>query len=53
MLQRDLSIELLGTRHPSPLLLGPIGVLGIVHEQAEVAVAQAGSAGVRAASSCV
>ncbi|MFO0813161.1 MAG: lactate 2-monooxygenase [Gemmatales bacterium] len=43
VLQRDLSIELLGTRHPSPLLLGPIGVLGIVHEQAELAVAQAAS----------
>lgn len=41
VLQRDLSIELLGVRHPTPLLLGPIGVLGIVHEQAELAAAQA------------
>lgn len=41
VVQRDLSIDLFGIRHPTPLLLGPIGVLGIVHDQAEVAVAQA------------
>ena len=39
--QRDLSIELLGHKYPTPLILGPIGVLGIVHEEAELAVAQA------------
>lgn len=41
VLQRDLSIELFGQKHPTPLLLGPIGVLGIVHPEAEVAVAKA------------
>lgn len=41
VLQRDLSIELLGQRHPTPLILGPIGVLSIVHPDAELAVARA------------
>ncbi len=41
VLQRDLSVELFGHRLASPLLLGPIGVLGIVHPEAEVAVAKA------------
>lgn len=41
VLQRDLSIELFGQKHSTPLLLGPIGVLGIVHPEAEVAVAKA------------
>jgi lactate 2-monooxygenase len=39
--ERDLSVEVLGERHPTPLLLGPIGVLGIVHDAAETAVAEA------------
>jgi isopentenyl diphosphate isomerase/L-lactate dehydrogenase-like FMN-dependent dehydrogenase len=38
---RDLSIELLGRRLPAPLLLAPIGVLEIVHKDAELAVARA------------
>jgi lactate 2-monooxygenase len=41
VLQRDLSVELFGTRLANPLLLGPIGVLGIVNDKAEVAVAEA------------
>ena len=40
-LQRDLSVEVLGTRSPAPFLLAPIGVLSIAHEEAEVGVAKA------------
>jgi lactate 2-monooxygenase len=39
--ERDLSIDLLGRRHPTPLLLAPVGVQSIVHDEAEVAVARA------------
>ena len=39
--KRDHSTTLLGTRMPAPLLLGPVGVLSIVHEGAEPAVARA------------
>ncbi len=39
--ERDLSVELLGRRLPSPLLLAPIGALGAVAEAAEVKVARA------------
>ncbi|HEY0864868.1 MAG TPA: lactate 2-monooxygenase [Lacunisphaera sp.] len=42
--QRDLSIELFGRRLPSPLLLCPIGVLGMVHREADLAVAKAAAA---------
>ncbi len=42
--KRDLSIELFGQRLPSPLLLCPIGVLGLVHRDADLAVAKAASA---------
>jgi lactate 2-monooxygenase len=42
--QRDLSVEVLGTRSPSPFFLAPIGVLGIVHPEGEVAVARAAAA---------
>lgn len=38
---RDLSIELLGRRHRSPILLAPIGVLEMVHQEADRAVARA------------
>ena len=38
---RDLSIELFGQRLPSPLLLCPIGVLGMAHQDADLAVARA------------
>jgi lactate 2-monooxygenase len=38
---RDLSVELLGSRLPAPVILGPVGVQGIVHTDAEVATARA------------
>ena len=41
--ERDLSVDLFGTRYPSPLLLAPIGVQTIVHEQGELATARAAS----------
>src|SRR6266702_7272734 len=34
--KRDLSVELLGTRLPTPVLLGPVGVQGIVHAEHDV-----------------
>ena len=42
--KRDLSIELFGQRLPSPFLLCPIGVLGMVHREADLAVAKAAAA---------
>jgi lactate 2-monooxygenase len=39
--QRDLSLELLGTAMPAPLLLAPIGVQKIVHPDGELATARA------------
>lgn len=39
--ERDTSIELFGQRLPAPLLLAPIGVLQLVHEEADVAVGKA------------
>jgi lactate 2-monooxygenase len=39
--KRDLSVELLGRRLPAPVLLGPVGVQQIVHEDADVASARA------------
>jgi isopentenyl diphosphate isomerase/L-lactate dehydrogenase-like FMN-dependent dehydrogenase len=39
--QRDLSTTILGTPMPAPVLLGPVGVLDIVHPDAELAVARA------------
>jgi isopentenyl diphosphate isomerase/L-lactate dehydrogenase-like FMN-dependent dehydrogenase len=39
--ERDLSVEVLGQRFPYPVLLAPVGVLGIVHPEGEVAVARA------------
>lgn len=39
--QRNISVELFGTKFMSPLLLAPIGVLSIVHPEAEIAVAYA------------
>jgi len=38
---RDLSSTVLGTAFPAPVALAPVGVQGIVHEQAELAVARA------------
>jgi lactate 2-monooxygenase len=42
--QRDLSVELFGRRLPAPLLLAPIGVLELVHAEADLAVARAAAA---------
>ena len=39
--QRDLSIELFGTRLPEPVLLAPIGGQKIAHPDGELAVARA------------
>ncbi|HET7310530.1 MAG TPA: lactate 2-monooxygenase [Mycobacteriales bacterium] len=38
---RDLSTTVLGTKFPAPVALAPVGVQGIVHEEAELAVARA------------
>ena len=38
---RDLSTTVLGTAMPAPVILGPVGVQGIVHPDAELAVARA------------
>jgi lactate 2-monooxygenase len=42
--ERDLSVEVLGTRSPSPFFLAPVGVLSIAHEDAEVAAARGAAA---------
>jgi lactate 2-monooxygenase len=42
--QRDLSIELFGRRLSTPFLLNPIGVLEMVHRDADLAVARAAAA---------
>ena len=39
--QRSIATELFGMSLPSPVLLAPIGVLSIVHPEAEIAVARA------------
>lgn len=39
--RRNLSVEVLGERFPHPLMLAPIGVQGIIHEEAEIEVARA------------
>jgi lactate 2-monooxygenase len=39
--QRDLGVEVLGTRFRAPFMLAPIGVQGILHKDAELAVARA------------
>jgi len=41
--ERDTSIELFGRRIPSPVLLGPVGVQGVVHSDGDVASARAAS----------
>jgi lactate 2-monooxygenase len=38
---RDLRVNLLGFEMPAPLLLAPVGVISIVHAEAELAVARA------------
>ena len=42
--ERELSVEVLGTRSPAPFFLAPIGVLGIAHPEGEIAVARAAAA---------
>lgn len=39
--QRDLSVELFGVQLPSPVILGPVGVQGILHAVGELASARA------------
>jgi lactate 2-monooxygenase len=39
--QRDLSVKVLGKRFSAPVMLAPIGVQGILHKDAETAVARA------------
>jgi isopentenyl diphosphate isomerase/L-lactate dehydrogenase-like FMN-dependent dehydrogenase len=41
---RDLSVDLLGTRMPAPVLLAPIGVQTLLHEEGELASARAAAA---------
>jgi hypothetical protein len=41
---RDLSVELFGTTLPSPILLGPVGVLEMIHRDADLAIARAARA---------
>ena len=41
---RDLSVEMFGRRHRLPFLLAPIGVLEMVHREADRAVARAAAA---------
>ena len=42
--ERDLSVDILGTPSPAPVMLAPVGVLSIVHAEAERAVARAAAA---------
>jgi lactate 2-monooxygenase len=42
--ERDISVEVLGTRSPAPFFLAPIGVLSIAHGEGELAVARAAAA---------
>jgi lactate 2-monooxygenase len=43
-IERDLSVEVLGTRSPAPFFLAPIGVLSIAHAEGELAAARAAAA---------
>ncbi len=42
--QRDTSVEVLGARLPSPVMLAPVGVLEMAHREADFAVARAAAA---------
>lgn len=42
--ERNTSINILGTRLPTPLLLSPVGVLELAHRDADLAVARAAAA---------
>jgi lactate 2-monooxygenase len=39
--ERDMSVELLGRRFPTPFMLSPVGVLDLAHREGELAVARA------------
>ena len=39
--ERDMSVELLGRRLPTPFVLSPVGVLDLAHREGELAVARA------------
>ena len=39
--KRDLSVEVLGKQWPVPVMLGPVGVQGIIHKEAEIATGRA------------
>jgi lactate 2-monooxygenase len=41
--ERDISVDVLGTRSPAPFMLAPVGVLSIAHPEGELAVARAAS----------
>lgn len=41
---RDLSVELFGHRYPSPVIAAPVGVLELVHPDADLAIARAAKA---------
>lgn len=41
---RDLSVEVLGTTMPAPVLLGPVGVQTLAHPEGELATARAATA---------
>ena len=41
---RDLSVSVLGTSMPAPIMLAPVGVQSIVHSEGELAVARAAAA---------
>jgi lactate 2-monooxygenase len=43
-IERDISVEVLGTRSPAPFFLAPIGVLSIAHAEGELAAARAAAA---------
>lgn len=42
--ERDTSIQIFGTKLPTPLLLSPVGVLELAHRHADVAVGRAAAA---------
>ena len=42
--ERDIGVDVLGTKSPAPFLLAPIGVLSIAHSDGELAVARAAAA---------
>jgi len=39
--RRDLGVDVLGIRLPAPLMLAPVGVMSIIHKEADLAVARA------------